>query len=454
MKKKGTIDLTQGNIPIQILQIAIPILLGQIFQNLYNSVDSIVVGNFVGTTALAAVSSCGDISNLLIGFFTGLSLGAGVLFSQCFGAKDNEKLHRSIHTALLFAAIVGAVMAAVGIVLTPPLLRLVDCPDDVYPEAAIYLRIYLVGIFFTSVYNVASGVLRALGDTRRPLYYLIVASCCNIFLDVVLVAVLPMGVAGVAIATVISQLASCILIFRKMLSTEDAYRLVLRDLRIDADIMKDVVRLGLPTAIQGCVISFSNLIVQRYINSFGSTAMAGIGAAKKIDKYVTEFSQAMGHATPVFVGQNVGAGNYARASRGVRWTLGIGILCVVAVGIPVYIFSPQMISLFIKDEQAVSYGVQMLHVLIPLYFFLVFHQVFSNAVRGYGHSTAVMIFSMIGLIGFRQLYLYVSMQISSNAANIFMSYPVGWGSSALLCVLFYLFVVKRKLKKAQAPAHL
>lgn len=454
MKKKGTIDLTKGNIPIQILQVAVPILLGQVFQNLYNSVDSIVVGNFVGTTALAAVSSCADISNLLIGFFTGLSLGAGVLFSQCFGARDNEKLHRSIHTALLFAAIVGVAMAAIGILLTPVLLDLVNCPDDVYPEASVYLRIYLVGIFFTSVYNVASGVLRALGDTKRPLYYLIVASCCNIFLDLVLVAVLPMGVAGVAIATVVSQLASCILIFRKMLTTEDAYRLVPKDLRIDRQIMKDVVRLGLPTAIGGGVVSFSNLIVQRYINAFGSTAMAGIGAAKKIDKYISEFSQAMGHATPVFVGQNVGAGNYDRAARSIRWALCIGIFCVILVGIPVYIFAPQMISIFIRDPGAIVYGVKMLRVLIPLYFCLAFHQVFSNAIRGYGHSTAAMIFSMTGLIGIRQLFLYVSMQLSNDPVNIFASFPVGWGSSGLLCVLFYLFFVKRRLRKKQSPFRL
>ena len=450
--KKGSIDLTQGNIPIQVLQVALPILMGQIFQNLYNSVDSLVVGNFVGTTALAAGTSGGDISNLLIGFFTGLSVGSSVLFSQCFGAKNYEKLHRAIHTALLFAAIIGLVMAALGVAFTPLLLRLVKCPDDVWPEASLYLRIYLIGIFFTSVYNVASGVLRALGDTKRPLYYLIVASCCNIFLDVVLVAVVPLGVAGVAIATVISQLASCILIFRKMLTTEDYYRLTPKDLRLDGEILSDVVRLGLPTAVQGCLVSFSNLIVQRYVNAFGSTAMAGIGAAKKIDKYVSEFSQAVGHTTPVFVGQNVGAGNYDRAGKSVRWTLGVGIACVIAVGIPVYFAAPGMVRLFIKDEEAIAYGVQMLRVLIPAYFLLVFHQVFSNAVRGYGYSTAAMIISMIGLIGARQTFLYLSMQSSYDPINVFASYPVGWGATAVMLVTFYFVVVKRKVRKLKAAA--
>lgn len=452
--KRSTIDLTEGNIPIQVIQIAVPILLGQVFQNLYNSVDSIVVGNFVGTTALAAVSSCADISNLLVGFFTGLSIGSGVLFSQCFGAKDYEKLHRAIHTALLFAAIIGVSMAALGISLTPLLLRLVNCPDDVYPEAEIYLRIYLIGIFFTSVYNVASGVLRALGDTRRPLYYLIVASCCNIFLDILLVAVVPMGVAGVAIATVVSQLGSCILIFRKMLTTEDYYRLVLRDLRLDRGILKDVLRLGLPNAIQGCLVSFSNLIVQRYINAFGSTAMAGIGAAKKIDKYVGEFAQAVGQSTPILVGQNVGAGNYDRAAKSMRWTLGMGLICVIAVGIPVDIFAPQLVSVFIKDPEAIDYGVRMLHLLVPLYFTLVFYQVFSNAIRGYGYSTSAMIMAMTSLIGIRQLFLFVSMKLNYSAENIFASFPVGWGSGAVICIVFYLLVIRRKIGKQRAELRL
>ena len=451
MKKTGSMDLTQGNIPLQVISVAIPILLGQVFQNLYNSVDSLVVGNFVGTTALAAVSSCSDIANLLIGFFTGLSIGAGVLFSRCFGAKDYEKLHRSIHTATLFSAIIGAVMAVVGIVLTPPLLRLVKCPADVYPEAEIYLRIYLIGIFFTSIYNVASGVLRALGDTKRPLYYLVVASCCNIFLDILLVAVVPMGVAGVAIATIISQCASCVLIFRKMLTTDDHYRLVLRDLRIDKDILIDVMKLGLPTAIQGGLVSLSNLIVQRYINSFGSTAMAGVGAAKKIDKYVSEFSQAFGHTTPVFVGQNVGAKNYDRAGKGIRWMSGMAVFCVIMIGIPVYLAAPSLVRLFIKDEAAIACGVSMLHVLIPSYFLLVLHQIVSNAIRGYGYSTTAMIFSMTGLIGVRQLFLLVAMKYFDSLSTVFMSFPIGWGFSGLLSLLFYLFVVKRRTGKETLP---
>ena len=447
MKKTGSRDLTQGSIPLQVIQVAVPILLGQVFQNLYNSVDSLVVGNFVGTTALAAVSSCADIAKLLTGFFTGLSIGAGVLFSKCFGAKDYEKLHRSIHTATLFSAIVGVLMAVVGIVLTPPLLRLVNCPADVFPEAEAYLRIYLIGVFFTSVYNVASDVLRALGDTRRPLYYLVVASLCNIFLDVLLVAVVPMGVSGVAIATIISQLASCVLIFRKMLTTDDHYRLVLRDLRIDKDILFDVCKLGLPTAVQGGLVSLSNLFVQRYINAFGSTAMAGIGAAKKIDSYVSEFSQAFGHTTPVFVGQNVGAKNYDRATKGIRWMGVMSLICVIVIGVIVYSVCPQLVALFIKDEAAIEYGVAMLHVLLPSYFLLVVHQIFSNALRGYGYSSTAMIFSMAGLIGARQLFLYAATRLNNSVSAIFMSFPIGWGFSGILCVIFYLLVIKRKIRR-------
>ncbi|MBQ5814328.1 MAG: MATE family efflux transporter, partial [Clostridia bacterium] len=276
--KKSSTDLTEGNILKLIIVFAMPILAGQVFQSLYNSVDSIVVGRFVGTTALAAVSTSADISRLLVGFFTGLSTGCGVLLARYFGARNYERLHDAIHTCLAFSIMLGLAMALVGIVATPWLLRLVDCPDDVYIEAAAYLRIYLAGIFFTSLYNVGSGVLRAVGDSKSPFVYLVISSFMNILLDIVFVVYFNMGVSGVAYATVISQVTSVSLVFRRLTHTNDVYKVTLAQLKVDRELLKEVIDIGLPSAIQTSLVSVSNLFVQRYINAFGSSAMAGIGA--------------------------------------------------------------------------------------------------------------------------------------------------------------------------------
>ncbi|MDE6589607.1 MAG: MATE family efflux transporter, partial [Oscillospiraceae bacterium] len=357
MARKSSTDLTEGNIAKQLIIFALPILMGQVFQNLYNSVDSIVVGNFVSTQALAAVTSSADISRLLVGFFTGLAAGSGVLFSRYFGAKDEKNLHDAIHTGLFFSLILGVTMAVVGIIITPLLLKMVDCPADVWNDSVTYLRIYFIGVLFTSLYNVASGVLRAVGDSRHPFYYLVAASCTNIVLDLLFVAVFQMGVAGVAIATIISQFLSVTLAVRQMLTTNDVYKLIPKDLKIDGRILKEVLVLGLPAAIQSGLISLSNLFVQRYINGFGSAAMAGTGAAKKIDNYVGMVAMSLGQATPAFIGQNMGAKKPERAFRGLWTVVGLGFATIAVIG-PVIFFNAEFfVRLFTKDAAAVAYGV-------------------------------------------------------------------------------------------------
>ena len=259
--KKSSKDLTTGSITKNLLLFALPIFLGQLFQNLYSSVDSIVVGRALGKTALAAVSASADISMLLIGFFAGLSTGAGIVFARYFGAKDHDRLHTAIHTAVTFSLWIGATIAVLGFVFTPQLLRLVKCPEDVFVEAQKYLRIYLIGLLFTAFYNVGAGVLRAVGDSRTPFIYLVISSCVNIVLDVVLVVFIPLGVAGAALATIFSQFISVALVVRKMLVTEDVYRLVLKDLHIEKDMLREILKLGLPSAVQTCLIGLSNLFV-------------------------------------------------------------------------------------------------------------------------------------------------------------------------------------------------
>ncbi|MBS7314850.1 MAG: MATE family efflux transporter [Clostridiaceae bacterium] len=442
--KTSSRDLTQGSIAKQLLLFALPIFAGQIFQNLYNSVDSIIVGQAVGTTALAAVSASSDISMLLVGFFTGLSTGAGVLFSRFFGAKDEQNLHDAIHTAITFSLLFGVLIAGAGIFFSPMLLRVVNCPQDVYLEALDYLRIYLIGVLFTAIYNVGAGVLRAVGDSRTPFIYLVISSCCNIALDIILVALLHLGVSGAALATILSQFISVVLVFRRMLLTQDVYKLIPRDLKIHRALLKDILRLGLPAAIQACLIGLSNVFIQRYINSFGSAAMAGMGAGKRIDRFVGMVAQCLGLATATFVGQNVGAERLDRAFRGIRVVLLVCFSYVLVAGCIVYLLAEPLVHIFTNDENAIAFGVSMIHVMMPFYFCQALNQVFANAVRGFGKSFVVMICSISGMIVCRQIFLAIMMSFWHDIRILYFSFPFGWICASGAVMVYYFFTIRRK----------
>ena len=440
--RKKSLDLTQGSALRLIIQFALPILLSQFLQNLYNSADSIIAGNYVGVTALAAVSSSADVAHLLIGFFAGVSSGAGVIFARYFGAKDHQNLHTAIHTTLCFAMILGLVLAAAGIILTPFLLRVVACPADVWAEAALYLRIYFVGVLFTAMYNVAAGVLRAVGNSRDPFIYLAITCVTNIILDLIAVAWLGMGVAGLALATIGAQLLSVVLILRDMLRTNDVYKVNPRELRIDKAILYKVLDLSLPAGVQFAIISISNLFVQRYVNMFGSAAMAGIGAAKKIDRYVGIISNSIGSSSATFISQNLGAQKDDRAFRGLRICLLICGGAVLAMGVPTYIFAPVVIRVFTTNLEAMAYGVAMVRVMMPLFYLQSLSQVFTNAVRGFGKARAVMVLSLLGMVGCRQLFLNISMRINFTVTNVFYAYPVGWGCGSLFIIIYFLIYIR------------
>ena len=444
--KKTSLDLTQGSITKQIILFALPILLSQVFQNLYNSVDSLIVGNFLGTTALAAVTSCADISQLLVGFFTGLSAGAGVLFARYFGMKNYERLHDAISTSLIFSFIIGITMMAVGICIADVLLNIVACPADVYDEAIIYLRVYLVGLLFTSLYNVASGVLRSVGDSRNPFIYLVISSILNIILDIIFVVVFKMQVLGVALATIISQLLSVILVYYQLTHAHDVYRIDLRHLKFDSTMLKEVISLGLPAALQSCLISISNLFVQRYVNLFGSSVMAGVGAAKKIDKFVGLIANSLGMSTATFVSQNIGAKRIDRAKKGIRITFVLAFIPVAIIGSLIYIYANRAISLFIDDKDAIYYGAMMIQTMMPLYYSQSINQIMLNTLRGFGKSFVAMILSLLGMIGIRQLFLAISFSIERNVNHVFLGYPIGWIFSALFVSLFYFIVIRPKYK--------
>ncbi len=441
--KRDSVNLTEGPILRQIIFFAIPLLLGQLFQQLYNSVDSIVVGRFVGTTALAAVSSSGDISMLLTGFFVGFSSGASVVFGRAFGANKLDKLHSAIHTALLFAVMIGVSIAFLGILCTPLLLRLVNCPPDVWIESERYLRVYLIGVLFTSVYNVGAGVLRAVGDSRNPLIFLIISSCTNIVLDLCFVAWLGWGVMGVAVATVISQFTSVVLVVRKMLVTEDVYKLVPSDLKIDRALLKEILSMGLPAAVQASLLSISNMVVQRNINGFGSTVMAGAGVGKRIDRFCGLVPHCIGMALSVFASQNIGARKYARVYRSIRTCVLICTVFTVMLWIPTFLFTHEVSGIFTKDPAAIDIAVRMVRVMMPFYLFQGLYQVYSGVLRSFGRSRAVMILSLVGMIGFRQVYLATALALDHRIEHIFFCFPVGWIAAAAMMFAYYWFKIRR-----------
>ncbi len=452
--KKSSKDLTQGNIFALILTYTVPVILGQIFQNLYNSVDSIVVGQCVDVSALAAVSCSNDISQLIVGFFTGLSTGSSILFSRLYGQRRMEDLRHAIHTGLCFAVIVGVGMALVGVLICPALLHLVNCPEDIWDSAVVYLRIYLVGVFFTSVYNVLSGVLRAVGDSRSPFLFLVVASLTNVVLDFVFVMGLHMGVAGVAIATICSQMLSCCLILVKMTVTDDVYRLHWRELRVDGKILRQVAFYGLPAAIQMCIVSFSNLFIQRYLNDFGASAIAGVGAAKKIDGYVSMLPQSVGLTLASFTSQNLGAERYDRVFRGVRIGLGMCWVSVAAIGGVILCVPEFFARIFTDDAEAIHYCVTMMQIMIPFYLVMSIHSVCSNVIRGYGKSALAMVLVVMGMVVFRQIFMAISMHLRPCVENVIWSYPVGWSFAAAMELVCYLWLSrpyrKAGLRKATA----
>ena len=451
MTRNESVRLTEGNILKPLLLFALPIFAGQLLQTLYHSVDSIVIGNFVGTDALAAVTASTSIANTMAGFFNGLSAGSSVLFSQRFGAREYEKLDKAIHTTMLFSVIFGAFMATVGILLTPLLLKLVACPSSVYEQALLYLRIYLIGILFTSMYNISAAVLRSVGNSRSPFLYLLISSILNILLDILFVAVFDMGVMGVAVATVLAQVVSVILCIKKMMKLPEPYNFKTKKLNLDIGILKQIVHLGLPAGIQSSVVSFSMIFVQRYINAFGAASIAGIGAGMRIDQFAGMPCQALGLAMTTYVGQNVGAGRYDRTHKGVAIGFAAVIIQILTFGIPMYIFAPKLARIFGSDPAVIEICTLFLRTILPVYFFMGLNGLMGGIVRGYGYSIYAMAASLIGMVLIRQIWFNVSLRINHVITNIIMGYPIGWIFSFSFLFLFYLFYIRKRFRGTVRP---
>ena len=431
--------MTRGPILKQILLFSLPLMLGNVFQMLYNTVDSIVVGNFVGKEALAAVGSTTMIVNMLVFFFNGFSVGAGVVIGQHFGARDMERLHDAIEATMAMTLILCAAFTAIGLMLVRPMLAVMSTPADVFEDAVTYLTIYFTGFAGLLIYNMGSGILRAVGDTARPLYFLILTSILNIILDLAFVLGLKMGIAGVAWATIISQAVSAALTLGLLTKTNDIYKLVWKDLRVNIPVLRRIFSVGLPAGIQSVITAFSNVFVQGYINFFGSACMAGWSCYNKIDQFIMLAIQSTAMAATTFVSQNIGANQTERANRGTWAAIFLSMSITGVVGVVVMIFAGQSVRLFIQDPAVVEFGVLFLRANTTFLLFNCVNHTLAGALRGRGDSKGPMVIMLTCFVVVRQIYLFIVTRFVANTPfTVGFGYPVGWTSCCICAVTYFI----------------
>lgn len=433
-------DMLMGSIFKSILLFSIPLLIGNLFQQLYNTVDSYVVGNYVNTSALAAVGASASVINMLVGFFMGLSAGAGVVISQYYGAKCWEEMSDAVHSALALTGILGLFFTIIGILLTRPLLRSIGVPEDVLPHSTLYLTIYFGGIIFSLIYNIGSGILRAIGDSKNPLIYLIVASLVNIGLDFIFVCGFGLGIAGVAIATVIAQAVSSVMVMYKLMTAKDAYRVNIKKIRFHSKITQQIISVGLPTALQLSITSFSNVIVQSYINHFGTAAIAAYSTTLRIDAFLQMILQSFNMTITTFVGQNIGAGHFKRVKRGI-FTSWLMCTIIIAIGtIFVNLEAETLIKIFTDDSAVITNGAQMLRIFSTMYLILPVLQILNGALRGAGLSKVPMYFMLGTLVLLRQIYLMIAVPYTDNLMVVMAAWPITWCICAVGMAIYFVKV--------------
>ena len=447
--------ITEGVIWKQLLLFFFPILIGTFFQQLYNTVDTIIVGQFVGTEALAAVGTTGTVINLLVGFFVGVASGATVIISQYFGANDRDNLSKSIHTSMALGIVGGIIIMVIGIVTARPTMLAMGVPDDIIDDAVLYMNVYYLGIIGNLIYNIGTGILRAIGDSRMPLYVLIVCCLANVVLDLLFVVAFHWGVFGVAFATILSQLISAVLLLIRLMGTKEAYRVELRKIRFHKDILKNVVRIGLPSGLQSVMYSFSNILIQASINSFGTTAIAAWAAIGKIDGFIWMVMNAFGIAVTTFAGQNFGARQYDRMKRCTRVGLGMCLGTIITLSALLFIFRYQLLMFFTGDAEVVNIGAQFYLVLAPSYFTFVFIEIFSGAIRGAGEALQPMLITCIGVCGLRVVWILLVVPHWHTMQMVAMNYPVSWVITAVIFIIYYLRGkwLDRCIKREHDPQH-
>lgn len=431
--------MTSGAIWKRMILFALPLMLGNLFQQMYNTVDSLIVGRFVGSSALAAVSSSGSLIGMLIGLLSGISSGAGVIVARHFGAQDKEGLHRTVHTIVAFGLVAGVIMTAVGVLLSPQILVWMGTPDSVMVESVVYLRIYFCGSLPFMMYNVFVGILQAVGDGRHPLYYLIASSIINLGLDLLFIEGFDAGVGGAALATVISQIVSALLCLAQLMRTKEDYRVDLKAIRFQKDILWQVIRVGLPSGVQNSIIAFANVIVQSNVNAFGEMAMAGYGAYAKIEGFgflpINSFTLAL----TTFVGQNLGAMQHERTRKGARFGILMTVTLAEAIGVLVFLFAPQLIALFDPTPEVVAFGVGKARTAALFYCLLAYAHSVAAVLRGAGRAVIPMAIMIAIWCGVRVAFLSITIPLTHSIQMVYWVYPLTWGIS---CVLFFLYYKK------------
>ena len=438
--KKGRhdVDMTSGGIVRHLIGFAVPLLIGNLFQMLYNMVDTWVVGNYVSTEAFSAVGTLGSVTNLMIGFFIGLTSGAGVIISQYFGSGQYDRVRDTVGTAVLMTLVMSVLFTALGLGLIPVFLLILDMPPEVEVEARTYLLIWFSGISGLMIYNMGASILRAVGDSRRPFYFLLVSALTNTVLDLLFVLVFGWGTAGVAAATIIAQALSAILVVITLIRTPSTVRLTRDIIHLDREILGKIFRVGLPAAIQMAITSFSNIFVQSYINYFDKGAMGGWTAYTKIDQIILLPMQSLSLASTTFVGQNLGRGLVKRAEKGANTAFLMSLLSTGLLIIPVMIFAGPLVTFFNSDPIVYPFGVLFLRWLTPFYLFWCVNQIYAGALRGAGNSAAPMVIMLGSFVLFRQVYLFVMANyISNTILPIAMAFPAGWVLSAIITYVYY-----------------
>ena len=436
---KNTLLMTQGNIWKLLITFSIPLIIGNLLQQMYNTADSIIVGNFVGSNGLAAVGSGTALINLIIAFAQGASVGAGVVVSQYIGADKKDKIKISVHTSICISIILGLILSLLGIFASPSLLIMMKTPKVVLKSSILYLQIYCGGFIFNVIYNMATGILNAAGNSKKPLVYLAIASFTNIILDLLFIKIFKLGVMGAAIATDISQAISCILAIGYLLKVKSDYKLYIKDLKINKETAVKIIKIGLPTAIQNMVISFSNVLVQSSVNAYGATAMAGYAAYLKIDGFNILPVLSISMAVTTFTGQNVGANRLDRVKKGMYSSLIMVLVYTVFIGAALLIFSHQVLGLFTHSAQVIMYGQLAMKYFCPYYFLLGILNVLAGTVRGAGKGIPPMIILLFSMCIFRILWIKIALPFYSSIDGVFILYPISWLVGAILMILYTKF---------------
>ena len=443
MRKSYEMDMCHGPLLRKLLVFSLPVMLSGVLQLLFNAADIIVVGQYVGSTALAAVGSTGSLINLLINLLIGLSVGANVMVARYYGAHEEKLVSQTVHTAILLSLVSGIVMIFIGIALAEPLLRLMGTPDNVLDQAALYVRIYFAGMPVIMLYNFGSAILRAVGDTKRPMYFLLLAGILNVFMNLFFVIVFHMGVAGVALATVLSQCVSAGLVLLCLIRSNGAIKLHLKEMKIHKEPLLKMIRVGLPAGIQGSIFSISNVLIQSSVNSFGDIAMAGNAAASNIEGFIYTCMNAIYQAAISFTSQNYGAGQYRR----IRKIMRSGVLIVTCVGLLLggiaFLCAPVLLSIYNTDPQVIQYGMLRMEIICLTYFTCGIMDVMVGCLRGLGYSIMPMIVSLAGACGIRVLWIFTVFQWDRTLTMLYISYPVSWMITAAVHIICFLIIIRK-----------